>query len=188
MDPYRVVLFLHILTFAVAAAMSSVLHFTMLQRQRATTVREALKWHAAGGGVAKFFPLVLITFVATGAYLVSRIWTWQTSFVEAGIAGVVLLLANGIFMGTRARSIVPLLVRSVDGPMTPELRATLDQPVLNTLPWVNHMLSLGIAFVMTVKPALTGSLAVLGVAIALGLLLGHRFRPAAVSVSVPATS
>ena len=177
MDSYHVVLFVHLLTLIVAAAISSLVHFAMTRRNAATTGLEALQWHGLGGKVSRFFPVLLILFFATGGFMAGKVWTWQAGFVEAGSIGAILLFVNGITMAVKSKALVPLLLEVGNKPLDDATRARVYDPIMNTLPWVNHMIAISVALVMTLKPTLTESLGVLLAGIAIGLVLAARFSP-----------
>lgn len=178
MNLYPIVKYLHLMTLVFAAGTSSLAHFAMTRRQKATTAREAAQWHRMGGSVARMFPLALVLFFVTGGYMVSKTWGWKAGFVQAGVIGALALLVNGIIAGKRAVAIVPALIQAGDAPLTDETRALIHDPVLNTIPWINHMIALAVALVMVVKPSLTAALTILLAGIAIGLLLANRFSPA----------
>lgn len=177
MDTYRAVLAVHLLTLVTAACASSLVHYAMGRRQKATTGREAGEWHRMGGVVSKVFPIAIVLFFATGEYMVARSWSWQTGFVQAGAIGALLLLVNGIIIGVRSRALIPMLIEAGDRPLSEAARARMNEPVINTLPWVNHLIALAIVVIMTLKPTLSGSVFTLIIAVAAGLVLANRYDP-----------
>ena len=184
MDLYHVMLYVHLLALVAGAIASSLSHFSMARLERARTGGDALQWLSVLKNVSKVFPAALLTFFITGGYMVAKSWSWQVSFVEVGAAGAILLMINGIIIGTRAGRLPPMLVPARDAAVPPQAKAVIHGPVMSTLPWVNTTLVFGIMFVMTTKPALGASLLSVGIAIALGLLLANRFS-APQSVSTP---
>src|SRR5438309_314415 len=58
------------------------------------------------------------------------------------------------------------------GTISAGLRQQLHDPVLVLSAWVRTALGLGVIFVMAIKPGAAGSLTALGVALALGLVVG----------------
>jgi hypothetical protein len=178
MDLYHVMLYVHFVALIIGIVATTLAHFAMFQAERATTVGEMGRWLRMMPRVTKLFPLALLTFFVSGGYMASKTWGWQSSFVQVGTVAIVILLVNGIIMGTRMRKMPAVLAQANPGDKVPAAAtALLCDPVISTLPWVNGMLVMGVAFVMTTKPALTGALAVLLVAIAGGLVLASRFSP-----------
>ena len=178
MDLYHVALYVHFIALMIGISATTLAHFAMFQADRATTVGELGRWLRMMPRVTKMFPVALATFFVSGGYMASKTWGWQTSFVQVGVVAIVILLVNGIILGTRMRKMPAILAQSKPADSIPEAAtALMCDPVVCTLPWVNGMLVMGVAFVMTTKPALTGALGVLLVAIAGGLVLANRFSP-----------
>lgn len=189
MDLYGIALFVHLLALVAGIAASTMAHFVFVQLNRATTVPEARRALGTLSRTSKIFPAVLITFLASGSYMVAQRWSWQTGFVTGGSIVVLLLFANGAILGPRAKKLGMALAHAGDGAIAAPVRARIHDPLLNTLPWVNLALVLGTVFVMTVKPSLGGVGATLVVAVAAGLLLARRLSPtrAAAGSASPAT-
>ena len=115
--------------------------------------------------------------IATGAYLVDRSWTWSAGWVVAGLAGVgCLFFVGATIIGGRSRALRRALEDAHDGTIpTAVARITRDRSG-GVASWANTGLALGIVFVMTIKPALAGSLAALAVAAGLGGVVALRLR------------
>jgi hypothetical protein len=178
MDLYHVALYVHFIALMIGICATTLAHFAMFQAEGATTVGELGRWMRMMPRVTKLFPVALATFFVSGGYMASKTWGWQSSFVQVGTAAIIILMVNGILIGKRMSRMPAILSQSKPGDNIPAAAiALLCDPVVSTLPWVNGMLVMGVAFVMTTKPALTGALGVLLVAIAVGLLLANRFSP-----------
>jgi di/tricarboxylate transporter len=72
----------------------------------------------------------------------------------------------------RMARIGPAVVGS-QGPLSDELRSRLLDPILLTSLWARSALVLGIALLMTLKPAGLTSLVIIALAVAIGLLAGQ---------------
>lgn len=175
MTGYHIALLLHLAALLSATAASAIVHLAAGRRAAAPTLRQAMEWAKLQATTARVFPVAVITLVATGAYMVSSRWGWHTGWIEAGLAGAVLLLANGAMMGKRgaaeAKRNVERLQRAAgrelpnDGP--PDRAGAI-------LGEASTGLALAIVVVMTLKPGLAGSLATLAVGAALGAWIGVR--------------
>ncbi|MGH7619702.1 MAG: hypothetical protein ACREPM_21010 [Gemmatimonadaceae bacterium] len=187
MDLYHVVLFLHIVTLLVAAAATAVTKLAAGRRARARTVGEALDWHNVLMSTAKLFPMCLVAFVLTGSYMLSVVRIdWMTGFVVAGLAGVLLLLANGVFLATKGKALKGVLESMAKNGLDQPAPELVPPPVIAAMPLINAGIALAVAFDMVTKPASTPiALAVVAVGIVLGAGLGMR-RPA--PAASPATS
>jgi hypothetical protein len=155
MDIYHIALFLHIVTLIVAASVTAVTKLAATRRARARTVADALDWHNVLVSSSRAFPVCLVAFVATGAYMVSVAapGAWASGFVVAGLVGVLLLLASGTYLGVKGKALTRLLesiaAEGADRPAPP----LMPTPLVAVLPVVNTGIALSVVFDMVVKPA-----------------------------------
>lgn len=177
MSGYGLVLFLHLAALLGAIGTAGLAHFAEARLQAAESVAAARPWAALVDRAARVFPFALLVLLATGAYLVHRGWDWSSGWVEAGLVGVALLLVNGAgIIGARNRALRRALTATEEGPLPqPLLQLARRHPGV-IASWTNTGLAVGVVFVMTTKPALTGSLAALVVAATLGALVAVRLR------------
>jgi hypothetical protein len=171
MDLYHIALFLHILAMLAATAATAITKLAVGRRIRARTLGEALEWHRTATSTARAFPIALVTFVATGAYMLSHVTSdaWRSGFVVAGLIGSALLLASGVYLSIQGKALDTVLAELLakHGADHPVPRMMPRLPVV-VLPVINTMIALGVAFDMVTKPSLVPALAILGGAIALG--------------------
>ena len=183
MDSYHIALFLHIVTLLVATGATVVTKLALGRRVRARTVGEALEWHKVLESAAKLFPICLIAFVVTGAYMVSVVGShaWASGFVVAGLVGVVLLLASGTYLGIKGKALTQVLEKIArDGSDAPVPRLA-PPPMAALLPMTNAGIALSVAFDMVTKPAsILVALGIIAVGATLGAGIARRHRPAAV--------
>ena len=191
MDLYHVVLFLHIVTLLVAAGSTAVAKLSLGRRARAHTVRDALDWHNVLIAASKIFPVCLALFVLTGSYMLSvNHVAWSTGFVVAGLAGVALLLASGIFLATKGKALTQMLEGMAKSGADQPAPKLVPPPALAALPMINSGIALAVAFDMVTKPTgIASAMSVLAGGIVLGALVGMR-RPSPVreSATSPAMS
>jgi hypothetical protein len=165
MQTYDIALFFHLLALLAGTSASAAIALAMQRVRRARTGGEALLWLALCKNVAKTFPVALVVLVATGAYMVHRAWAWNDGWVDAGLAGVVLLGVLGDRVeGAAARRIAGRLAADPAAPC----EAVIRDPLWWTVSLVNPALVVGIVFVMATKPSLAGAIAALVVAAAVG--------------------
>ena len=179
MDSYHIALFVHLLTLIVAASVTAVTKLAAGRRQRARTIGEVLEWHDILMSAARLFPICLVFFIASGAYMlgVSHAPVWTSAYVVAGLAGVVLLFASGAFLGAKGRAFRAVLAGMAShGADRPAPR--MAPPVLvATLPTVNTGIALAVVFDMVTKPAsFPVALGVVALGIGLGAI-GIARRP-----------
>jgi hypothetical protein len=130
-------------------------------------------------GAAKLFPICLVVFVVTGGYMLSLVHvSMSTGFVVAGLVGVVLLLASGLYLAGKGKALAHVLegiaAQGADQP-APKLA---PPPLIMMLPTVNTGIALAVAFAMVLKPtSIPISLGIVAAGIVLGVLAAPR-RPA----------
>lgn len=168
MTPYSIALFIHIVgALAFFAAVG--LELAVLGGLRhARTVEHVRVWLQTGRTTRTLFRFSLALLLAAGLYLALTVWGIWTPWIDAtlvtlAIFNVVAPLVNG----RRYQAVGRLLSATGGGGGQPLpaglVRATHD-PVLQLSVHVMAAVSLGIVFLMTVKPDLLGSVVALGTA------------------------
>lgn len=173
MNLYTISLFLHVVG---AIGVFVVLGFewmSLRMLQRATTVGQIRQTLGAGRALRGLGGISMLVLLIAGIYMMATAWggvAWAT----VGFGAMVLLAVLGaVLTGPRMRAIGRALAAqpTEDGPITSELRQLLEQPLLLLSLLTRIAIALGIVFLMTVKPALTGSLVAIGIAALLGVAL-----------------
>ena len=173
MSTYTIVLFLHI-SGAIGYFISIgtwLFGFSALRRvQRVEQVRALTD---LAGRVGPLFGISVLLILVTGLYMAVTAWGFQTGWIPVGLISLVLIAPLGTaLIETRRRAIARLAREAPDGPLPESLEQRIHDPILWTALQTVAVLLLGIVFLMTTKPALTGSLIVMVVALALGLASG----------------
>ena len=170
MSAYSLVLFVHVLGALGLFVTTGIGQLVLARLRRAQTVAQARDWLEVAQGVARVEPLVALVLLGAGLYLTATAWGWRVAWIDVALGALLGVVVIGSAVGgprvvARARA----AAEAPEGPIPAELRTRLDDPVLWTLARVTAALQLGIVYLMVVKPGLLGSLAALGVALALGL-------------------
>lgn len=183
MDLYHVARFLHIVTLIVAASVTAVTKLAADRRARSRTVGEALDWHNVLLSASRAFPVCLLAFVVTGAYMVRVLGAhaWANSFVIDGLLGVTLLLASGTYLGIKGKGLKQLLERlASDAPDRPAPRIS-PPPLVALLPMVNTGIALSVVFDMVIKPpSIAVGLGVIAIGAVASGVIARRYRPVSV--------
>lgn len=161
MTTYQAALLVHLLALLAATSASAVVHFAARRKAQAAGLREALEWGKVVAGTARIFPIAVVALVASGAYMTADRWGWRTGWVEAGFAGSLLLLVSGAVLGTRGAAegrAAAARLQQAGHDLANDARPELLPALLGE---ANTGLALAIVVVMTLKPALVGSLAIL---------------------------
>ncbi len=169
MSLYAVFLFIHVagvLGYATGTLMS-LFGLPVLRRtqrvEQACWILELLERVGPLSGISLLFIII------SGLYMAGTNWGWRTGWIDVALGTLVLLFAAGALMGTRRHAIAVLIQDMPDGPLPRSVVQRLYDPWMGLGTYELVTLLLGIVFLMTVKPTLTGSLLVIGVALVLGL-------------------
>lgn len=166
MQAYSIVLFVHLLSMLLAAGAAALSFFAALQLRGAASGPDVVRWGRLAKAVAPCFPIATLLLAGTGAYLTQTRWHWTSPWIDAGLAGLVLLFVCGSRVeASRARALAREVRRSG---MSPRARALLRDPVAWSAKTTTVALTVAIVFVMVVKPSGLGS----ALAIVLAVLLG----------------
>lgn len=169
MTIYTAALFLHVMG-ALGLFVALGLEVTGLHHlRRAATGEEARERIRALAVLPRLYIPSMLAILLPGLYMTATVWGWRVGWTPVALVALVLLAALGAALtGTR----MPALGRSTaaaSGPLSPDLRQRLRDP----LPWTSIQMrtaiAVGIVFLMTVKPPLEGALLTIGVAAVLGL-------------------
>lgn len=169
MHAYDVALFVHLLALFVAFGVTGMLWFALARIRSARICGEALQWLAVGKTAGMVFPVVLLTLLATGAYMVHDSWTWTTPWIDAGLAGVVFLgIVGDRVEGGQAKKIAQVLASDPGAPIEGRAAAALRNPGFWSAAIVNPLIATAVAFDMVNKPGPVGAGAALAVALGVG--------------------
>lgn len=171
-----VILYAHIISFALVLLVAGAVHITEIQMARAESVavaRTALRTSVALG---PGFGIGSVLIVATGYSLANRHVGGAdvgSAWVVAAVVGLVLINVFGAaVLGRRAKALLASFDGAADGPLSAEQRAQLHDRLLSVGGWTNTAIAFGIVGLMVRKPDAGGSLVTLVVAAVVGLAVG----------------
>lgn len=179
MNIYSVMLFLHI-AGALGSFVTLGLEWTSLhQIKNAVTSEQVRAWISIFNGTRRFGMVSMVTIVAAGIYLMASAWGSQAWIIVTLGAMVLMVVLINTF--TRPRTLA--IARAVtDGreEMPPIVRSLANDPLLWISIQTRVAISLGIVFLMTVKPGVGGSLITIVVSIVMGLasslpMIRHKY-------------
>jgi hypothetical protein len=179
LDTYHVVLYIHLLALFVGVGAAGVLLVCLFQLRSAQTVSDAAPWGGVAGKTGRFFPIAILGLFGSGAYMTSDVWTWNTGWIDVGIAGLVILGLQGPLIGERAgKKLEQALHANGPGPLgEPARRMTRHRGL-----WITEFsaigIVLGVVWNMTEKPGTGGSVAAVVVGYAVGAVLALYFSKA----------
>ena len=179
MDKYHVALYIHFVSLLIGIGAASVLTVCAFQLRAARTLADAGPWGRVAAKVGRLFPIAILGLFGSGAYMTSDLWTWDTGWIEVGIAALVVLAIQGPVVAERSgKKVAQALMANGPGELRGDaLRKTKYLPL-----WWAEMsaigLVLGIIWNMTTKAGLGSSIAAAvggyAVGVALALLLTRQ--------------
>ncbi len=165
---YLIALFLHVTGALMLAGAMAIEWLCVTGLRKAASLdraRESLSVYSKlsmVGGIGMF--LILIP----GIYMAMIAWP-NAAWVAVGFVGIILIGAiGGIMTGKKMRGMKKEAARTVD--LTPEFRKRAADNSLVLSIRLRTMLLLGIVYMMTVKPAMIGSIIVMVISIVLGFV------------------
>lgn len=178
MTTYEIVLFVHVVAVIgmfVGIGINNGIVIFARRAQDVSTVRAVTSF---GKPFGMSIPVFAIATLLSGIYLVEEVWEWEHAWINLSLGLFIVELAAGNLINERRmKAIGKEAATSPDGPLPPSLREKLHDPVLHAAEFTMTFATLGIVYLMTVKPGTTGSLLALGVAIAIGAAVSAALAP-----------
>lgn len=171
MSGYALLVFLHIVGALGMFAALGLEWAGLSNLRRAATVGQARDWLRLLGSVRRVGFPAMLTLLVTGIAMTATRWGAQ-GWISVGMVGLVLIAVLGAVLSGRRMGAIARAVATEEGPVSPALGSRLRDRVLVVSAWLRTTLALGIVFVMSTKPAASGALTAMGVALALGLVAG----------------
>jgi predicted integral membrane protein DUF2269 len=169
MDTYHVVLYVHLLSLFVGVGAGAVLSVCLFRLKAATTLEEAVPFGALAGKTERAFPVAILGLFATGAYMTSDLWSWDTGWIVASIVGLALISLQGPLVGGRTGKMLErALHANGPGPLGDEAKRMTRHPGLWVTEFSNLCVVFGIVWNMTEKPGTAGAIAAIVVGYAVG--------------------
>jgi hypothetical protein len=112
--------------------------------------------------------------IATGLFMARTVWSLLTGWIAVALVSIVLFLPPmiGLVIEPRMRAIVSSVNKEPDGPLPQDFSKKINDPILATALQTMAFLLLGIVFLMTNKPSLTGAIITIVIALVTGLSSG----------------
>jgi hypothetical protein len=188
LDKYHVALYIHFVSLLIGIGAASVLTVCAFQLRAARTLADAAPWGRVAAKVGRLFPIAILGLFGSGAYMTSDVWTWDTGWIEVGIAALVVLAIQGPLVAERSgKKVAQALMANGPGDLRGDaLRKTRYLPL-----WWAEMsaigLVLGIVWNMTTKAGLGSSIAAAVGGYAIGVALALLFTRQPSTEAAPAT-
>lgn len=179
-------LFAHIVAAVAGFSIAAVLHAGLILSHSSTSLAEFRPWPRVIRRLEPLLGLSTLAVFGTGVWLIMLHgeWvSWTDGWVLASIVALAAVpLMNFVAKPREGAMLSAIESAPVGNPVTDEMR---PDPVVFLVAHLSTALVLGILFLMVFKPSGVGSVAALGVAVALGALSTIPFRrPRVVSSDV----
>ena len=179
MDTYRTVLYLHLIFLLLGIGAAAVIGTCLFHLRAARTLADAAPWSMLAGKTERVFPVAIIGLFATGAYLTSDLWTWDTRWIDVSIAGLVVIALQGpVIAGRRAKALAHALQENGPGPLGESARRMTRDTALWVVAFANPGIVLGIMWNMTQKPGTGEAIAAVVIGYLVGAALAYPFTRA----------
>jgi hypothetical protein len=171
---YKIVLFLHIFGVVLMFAAVGITISTMLAMLLSKETKTLRIWSAWAVKMDGLLPVSVIFVLLPGLYLVFSTWGWKIAWVNTSLITLLAMTFAGPIINLRRLKAILNLANSESQP-TPssELLAKVRDRVLWNTVSIMCMLLVGIIYLMTVKPGMSGSFVTLGISIILGLIVAN---------------
>jgi hypothetical protein len=167
MQPYSIILFVHVLAAMGLVAALSLLILGEATARRAQSPAELLSIGEKELRVASALKALVPVLAVTGLYMAWAAWSMRSPWVVTAFLTTAYLTISGpLVFGRRMQ--MAMDAATAAGSITPAVRALLDDPTFTMLKRIRIALVILIVFLMTAKPGLVGTLAALAAAVVLG--------------------
>ncbi len=165
---YKIALFLHV-TGSLMLCGAIAIEWLCLVNIRKTEVIESVKQSIINySKLSVIGPIAIGLILIPGIYMMAAVWH-GAAWILMGFLGLVFIgVLGGSITGRKMRNIKKML--SNESVMEPKLKSSLTDKALLFSIKIRTTIFLGIIFLMTIKPALPGSLITLAASIALGFV------------------
>jgi hypothetical protein len=179
MHTYQTVVYLHLLFLLLGIGAAAVIGTCLFHLRAAGTLADAAPWGMLAGKTERVFPVAIIGLFASGAYLTSDLWTWDTRWIDVSIAALVVIALQGpVVAGRRAKALEHALKENGPGPLGDAARRMTRDTALWIITFANPGIVLGIMWNMTQKPGTVEAIAAVVIGYAVGAALAFPFTRA----------
>lgn len=166
MTAYSIILFFHVASALVLAAVLGVEWMLLMRLQRTTSAREAEPWLVTWKKVPWAASLSLLVLLLTGGYLAGVLAQWPLAWPKVALVALVLIGAFGGITSKRMRMARKACSEGSDAECLRRLRHPLLKISVNT----KIALLFAAVLLMTATPGLYASSAIVAVGVLLGFL------------------
>ena len=167
MSAYSIALFLHLVGVLALFAGIALEQTGLRQLRNARSLAQVREWMTLLRGLRRIDAPAALTILVSGGYLAEH-GAGHHAWVAAGIVGMVLMAVLGAAVGRPRFLAIARVLPEYDGPVSPSLRARIENPVLRASAAMRALIGIAVVFDMTVKPATAGAVIALVAALVVG--------------------
>jgi hypothetical protein len=167
MTLYAIAVFVHVVGAIGIFVAMGIEWVTVAHVVRVESAEQAREWLGLLELIRRLSPVSMATLLVSGVYMMVVTWG-GASWIIVGFVGLLLLPPLGMLTLLRLPNIARELGNQ-HGPLSPELRQRLHDPLFVASIQIRTAIALGIVFLMTTKPDFVGSVVAVAVAIVVGL-------------------
>lgn len=183
MTLYSLVLFIHVTAVLVLSAVLSFEVLSLFHLRSATASAEAQPWIEPVPRLRLFAMGSLLVILFTGIYLAIPLSASGKAWPKVAVAALLLMAPFGALTGRRMRAI--RRAYASEKATSTDLIGRLRDPFLKTSLCIRIAVFLGIFLLVNAKPALWGSISIMGASVVLGLLVSFLSSRHSESLSAP---
>jgi hypothetical protein len=161
MDPFRLVVFAHVLAATGLFAALAVEWASLRHLRTSTTYEQAREWSRLFAWLLPLGMPATLVALASGIYLATTTAAWELGWVKLAVPTLVAVAVAGAIVGPR-RNRLRAAITNGAGALPQDLVAQLQHPLLAASWRFRSALLAGLLFEMTVQPDLRGDVIVMG--------------------------
>jgi hypothetical protein len=166
---YTIALFIHIVGVLGLFTCITLELASLFGLHRAQLLEEVRAWTGLHQVIVWMFPLAALLTLGAGLFLALDAWGWKIPWIDVAFFAFITMGLLGRLNASRNHQLLRAMGEALSGPVPAELLPHLNDAVLWSSTLLLTTISLGVVFLMTVKPDLLGSLITLAISILLGL-------------------
>ncbi|MDQ3766299.1 MAG: DUF2269 domain-containing protein [Actinomycetota bacterium] len=174
MTGYNVGLFFHLVGVVTLFGGITIIQFGGARLRAAATIEEVRLWLGLLRTTERMFPAATLLLLASGLYMTTEAWTFETPWIAVSIAGLLVMpLLGGRVVGRQMAAIGRSAAGAEGGAVPSEVKRLIAAPAGWQAAFALNGIALGILWVMAIKPGLTHSIVVVVALAFLGAVMGY---------------
>jgi hypothetical protein len=167
MDLYALLIFAHVLGGVALFAALGIEVAAFQRLQRAHAIEQARTWMGLLREAGRLGPVAMVMILVAGVWMMALRWGPEP-WIMTALVGLIIMAILGAALTRRAMARIGASLSGKPDRLPAEIQALISGPLTVSL-WLRVAIAVGILGLMTVKPDVLGSLALIGAAVAVGV-------------------